>query len=253
MTPERARRIRETLDRRQPDLRVVTDSVHKGHNLSAIVRSCDAFGVLWLHAVVADKDFRTFRSTAMGSQRWVEIRRHGAIEEAMDQVRGDGLQVVCAHLDEKSVDYREVDFTRPTAILMGAEKQGPSAAAVAGADATITIPMVGMVESFNVSVATAILLAEAHRQREAAGCYAERRLDDATYRRLFFEWGEPRLAGFCRRHGLPYPELDHATGDLREPGWFAERQREIAAAAEEGGEGPLLESGSTARAHENED
>ena len=238
MTPERARRIRETLDRRQPDLRVITDSVHKGHNLSAIVRSCDAFGVLWLHAVVADRDFRTFRSTAMGSQRWVEIRRHGAIDDAMSAVRGEGLQIVCAHLDERAVDYREVDFTRPTAILMGAEKQGPSAAAIACADATITIPMVGMVESFNVSVATAILLAEAHRQREAAGCYAARRLDAATFERLFFEWGEPRLADFCRRHGLSYPAIDHESGDLLDPGWFAERQREIAAAEAAAGIAP---------------
>ena len=237
MTPERARRIRETLDRRQPDLRVVTDSVHKGHNLSAIVRSCDAFGVLWLHAVVADRDFRTFRSTAMGSQRWVEIRRHDGVQDAMAVVRGDGLQIVCAHLDERSVDYREIDYTRPTAILMGAEKQGPSAAAVAGADATITIPMVGMVESFNVSVATAILLAEAHRQREAAGLYARRRLDAATWERLFFEWGEPRLADFCRRHGLAYPALDHASGELLDPGWFAARQRELAAAGAEAQEG----------------
>jgi tRNA (guanosine-2'-O-)-methyltransferase len=93
--------------------------------------------------------------------------------------------------------------------------------------------MVGMVESFNVSVATAILLAEAHRQREGAGFYARRRLDDATFARLFFEWGEPRLAEFCRRHGLPYPEIDHETGELLDPGWFAERQREIAARADE--------------------
>jgi tRNA (guanosine-2'-O-)-methyltransferase len=228
MTPNRARRIREVLDRRQPDLRVVTDAVHKGHNLSAIVRSCDAFGVLWMHAVVGDADFRTFRSTAMGSQRWVEIRRHAEVGDAIGTVQGEGLQVVVAHLAEDAIDYREVDFTRPTAILMGAEKQGPSATAVAMADQPITIPMVGMVESFNVSVATAILLAEAHRQREAAGLYDRPRLDDATWRRLFFEWGEPRLADFCLRHDLPYPEIDPQTGDLADPRWFARKQAEFA-------------------------
>ncbi|HSG89457.1 MAG TPA: tRNA (guanosine(18)-2'-O)-methyltransferase TrmH [Pseudomonadales bacterium] len=229
MTPNRARRIRETLDRRQPDLRVVTDSVHKGHNLSAIVRSCDAFGVLWLHAVVPDKDYRAYRSTAMGSQRWVEVRRHPEIGEALGTVKDAGMQVVVAHLSDDAIDYRQVDFTRPTAILMGAEKQGPSADALALADQAITIPMVGMVESFNVSVATAILLAEAFRQREAAGMYARRRLDEDTWRRLFFEWGEPTLAAFCQRHALPYPEIDPATGDLLDPGWFARRQAEIAA------------------------
>jgi tRNA (guanosine-2'-O-)-methyltransferase len=229
MTPNRARRIRETLDRRQPDLRVITDSVHKGHNLSAIVRSCDAFGVLWMHSVVAADDFRTFRSTAMGSQRWVEILRHPGVDEAIGQVRAEGMQVVVAHLSDDAVDYRQVDFTRPTAILMGAEKQGPSETAIAMADRAVTIPMVGMVESFNVSVATAILLAEAFRQREAAGLYASPRLDDATRARLFFEWGEPTLADFCRRHGLPYPEIDQQTGDLLDPGWFARKQAEMAA------------------------
>ncbi len=221
MTPERARRIRDVLDRRQPDLRVITDSVHKGHNLSAIVRSCDAFGVLHLHAVVEDADFRTFRSTAMGSQRWVQVQRHGGVADAIQPLQAQGYQVVVAHLADDAVDFRRIDYTRPTAIMMGAEKQGPSDLAVQLADQAVTIPMVGMVESFNVSVAAAILLAEAHRQREAAGCYARRRLDEASWRQLFFEWGEPRLADWCRRHGLTYPELDYETGELRDPGWFA--------------------------------
>ena len=237
MTPERARRIRAGLDQRQPDLRVVTDSVHKGHNLSAIVRSCDAFGVLWLHAVVGDEDFRTFRSTAMGSQRWVEIQRHPDVTHAVAPLRAEGFQVVVAHRCGTSVDYREVDYTRPTAILMGAEKQGPSDTALALADRPVVIPMVGMVESFNVSVATALLLAEAFRQRQAAGCYAARRLDAETHRRLFFEWGEPRLATFCRRHALPYPELDPETGELLDPGWFA-RQQAALAEARGAGEAP---------------
>lgn len=221
MTPERARRIHDVLDRRQPDLRVITDSVHKGHNLSAIVRSCDAFGVLYLHAVVADADFRTFRSTAMGSQRWVQVQRHPDVAGVVQPLQADGYQVVVAHLSADAVDFREIDYTRPTAIMMGAEKQGPSDQGVALADKAVTIPMVGMVESFNVSVAAAILLAEAHRQREAAGFYAQQRLDEATWRQLFFEWGEPRLADWCQRHDLPYPELDYATGELLDPGWFA--------------------------------
>lgn len=223
MTPARAQRIREVLDRRQPDLRVVTDSVHKGHNLSAIVRSCDAFGVLDMHAVVADADFRTFRSTAMGSQRWVRIARHPDVTDALVPLKAAGYQVVVAHLDETAVDFRSVDFTRPTALLMGAEKQGPSNAGLALADRAVTIPMVGMVESFNVSVAAAILLAEAHRQRSLAGFYDQRRLDEATWRTLFFEWGEPRLAAYCRRHGLAYPDLDYTSGALLDPRYFSPR------------------------------
>lgn len=228
MTPARARRIRDVLDRRQPDLRVVTDAVHKGHNLSAIVRSCDAFGVLDMHAVVGDDDFRTFRSTAMGSQRWVRIARHPDVTDALVPLKAAGYQVVVAHLDERAVDFRSVDFTRPTALLMGAEKRGPSGAGLELADFAVTIPMVGMVESFNVSVAAAILLAEAHRQRALAGYYAQRRLDDENWRKLFFEWGEPQLAAYCRRHGLPYPELDYETGELLDPGYFTRRSDQAA-------------------------
>ena len=227
MTPERARRIRETLDRRQPDLRVVTDSVHKGHNLSAIVRSCDAFGVLWLHAVVADRDFRTFRSTAMGSQRWVEIHRHGEIADALQTVRSDGLQVVCAHLDDNAVDYRSIDYTRPTAILMGAENRVRARQPSPRRTPPSRFRWSAWSRSFNVSVATAIILAEAQRQRAAVGFYDAPRLDENNYARLFFEWGEPTLADFCRRHALPYPAIDHETGELEDPGWFASRQREI--------------------------
>lgn len=224
MTPQRARRIRSVLDRRQPDLRVLTDSVHKGHNLSAIVRSADAFGVLDMDVVVGDGDYRAYRSTAKGSQRWVCLHRHPSVEAALAPQKAAGYQVVVAHLDDRSVDFREVDYTRPTVLLMGAEKQGPGAAALAAADVTVTIPMVGMVESFNVSVAAALLLSEAYRQREAAGYFATSRLDAARYEQLFFEWGEPKLAAFCQRRNLPYPALNPEDGSLLDPGWFARMQ-----------------------------
>jgi tRNA (guanosine-2'-O-)-methyltransferase len=84
--------------------------------------------------------------------------------------------------------------------------------------------MVGMVESFNVSVAAALLLSEAYRQREAAGCFAAPRLDPARYEQLFFEWGEPKLAAFCQRRGLSYPALNPEDGSLLDPGWFARMQ-----------------------------
>jgi len=225
VTPRRARRIREVLDQRQPDLRMVTDYVHKGHNLSAIVRSCDAFGVLWMHSVIAERDHRLLRGSAMGSQRWVEVERHATIEAALGPLRQAGYQVVAARRGDGALDYREVDLTRPTAIVMGAEKYGLSEAAGAWIDTPVEIPMVGMVESFNVSVAAALLLAQAFDQRQRAGMYGVRRLDDATWRRLFFEWGEPTLARFCQRRGLAYPEIDLDSGQLLDPGWAARVQR----------------------------
>ena len=129
MTPERIARLRRVLDLRQPDLTVVTDFVHKQRNLSAIVRSCDAAGVLELHAVIGDEDYRAFRGTAMGSHQWVDVHRHQSVGEALMPLRDRGYQVVAAHPAPGAASYRAIDYTRPTALLLGAEKRGLSDAA----------------------------------------------------------------------------------------------------------------------------
>ncbi|GAB3379138.1 tRNA (guanosine(18)-2'-O)-methyltransferase TrmH [Spongiibacter taiwanensis] len=214
--------MRAVLDRRQPDLSLITDNVHKGRNLSAVIRNADAAGVSTLHCVLEEREYRAFRGTAMGSQQWVEVRRHPDISGAIARLQAEGVQVLAAHLSEVSVDYREVDYTRPTAILLGAEKRGVSSEALALADAHITIPMVGMVQSYNVSVASGILLAEAQYQRQKAGMYDQRRLPDDVYERLFFEWAHPELTRFCQQRGLAYPPLGE-DGELQDPpGWYAE-------------------------------
>lgn len=178
MTPERIARLREVLDRRQPDLTVVTEFVHKQRNTSAIVRNADAVGIMAIHAVVDKSEYKAFRGTAMGSHRWVKVWRHESLDEALATVREQGMQVVAAHPSVDSRSYLEVDYTRPTALMMGAEKQGISESGVAQADICITVPMMGMVESFNVSVASGIILAEAQRQRQAAGLYNHCRIDE---------------------------------------------------------------------------
>ena len=127
MTPERISRLRAVLDRRQPDLTVVTDFVNKQRNLSAIVRNCDAAGVMQLHAVIGDEDYRAFRGTAMGSHQWVEVVAHEDLDSALVPLRQAGMQVVAAHLVPHAVDFRELDYTRPTAVLLGAERRGISA------------------------------------------------------------------------------------------------------------------------------
>jgi tRNA (guanosine-2'-O-)-methyltransferase len=109
-----------------------------------------------------------------------------------------------------------VDFTGPCAIMLGTELHGLQSEDLALADREIFIPMMGMVESFNVSVACAIVLAEAQRQRLAAGAYRRRKMSEEKYLRLRFEWLHPRLAGLCRRKNIPYPPLD-ADGDVIPP------------------------------------
>ena len=221
MTPERIARLRAVLDCRQPDLTVVTDFVNKQRNLSAIVRNCDASGVMQLHAVIGDEDYRAFRGTAMGSHQWVDVVPHVDLVAALRPLQQAGMQVVAAHLASDAVDFREVDYTLPTAVLLGAERRGISADGEQMADVCITVPMVGMVESLNVSVAAGIILAEAHRQRQAAGMYDACRIDAQTYERLFFEWGHSAVRDFCRERGLRYPPLN-AEGEIDRPSeWYA--------------------------------
>jgi tRNA (guanosine-2'-O-)-methyltransferase len=221
MTPERIARLRWVLDRRQPDLTVVTDFVHKQRNLSAIVRNCDAAGVALMHAVLGDADYQAFRGTAMGSHRWVEVQQHRDALPTLDALRQAGHQLLIADPGEAAVDFREVDYTRPTAIVLGAERRGVSEQARALADAAISVPMVGMVGSLNVSVASGIILTEAQRQRRLAGMYERARLAPATYQRLLFEWGHPRVRDFCKQRGLAYPALDE-DGEIANAGeWYA--------------------------------
>ncbi len=226
MTPERIAKLRAVLDCRQPDLTVITDFVHKQRNASAIVRNCDAVGIMCMHAVVDKRDYKAFRGTAMGSHRWVKVQRHQSLSESVAAVRKQGMQIVAAHLDDSAVNYHDIDYTRPTALLLGAEKRGVSAEGVACADYCVSAPMVGMVGSYNVSVAAGIILAEAQRQRQTAGLYDRRRIDDATYQRLLFEWGHPQVRQFCMERGLDYPTLNEE-GEIDEPAaWYA-RIREM--------------------------
>jgi len=232
VTPERIARLQAVLDRRQPDLTVVTDFVHKPRNLAAVVRCCDAAGVLDLHAVLGESEYRAFRGTARGSQQWVRVHRHPQLTDALAPLQARDYQLVVAHVSDAAVDFRELDYTRPTALILGAERRGPSAAALAAAHHHILIPMVGMVESLNVSVAAGIVLAEVQRQRQLAGLYQRSRLDPGIRERLFFEWGHPKVRDFCRERGLAYPPLGD-DGEIADPvAWNASVQAGSAAREE---------------------
>jgi tRNA (guanosine-2'-O-)-methyltransferase len=218
LLPRRFERLQTVLNRRMADLTVVLEAVEKPHNLSAILRSCDAVGVLEAHAVSLPGRPRTFNSTAQGSQKWVPLRDHGSIEGALLQLRQRGFGLYGTHLGTAAVDYRQCDFTGPTAFVLGAEKWGLSPAAAALVDQGLFIPMGGMVQSLNVSVAAAVLLFEALRQRQAAGLVpqAGEGLSPDLYRRTLFEWAYPEVARWCQREGRDYPALD-GEGNLLEP------------------------------------
>jgi tRNA (guanosine-2'-O-)-methyltransferase len=173
LLPRRFERLRAVLNRRMGDLTVLLEQVDKPHNLSAILRTCDAVGVLESHVVSLPGRPRIFNDTALGSQKWVPLHAHATSEAAIDALKSKGFRLYGTHLSQASIDYRDCDFTGPTAFLLGAEKWGLSEASAAAVDQAIVIPMTGMVQSLNVSVATAILLFEALRQRQRAGLIPE--------------------------------------------------------------------------------
>lgn len=208
MTDSRREKVDTVLSHRQPDLTVLAEKLHKPRNFSAIIRTCDAVGINEVHAVPGEDGVAIHWNTSQGAEKWMNVRKHQSLSDACAHLRGRGFQLIAAHLSEQAVDYREVDYTRPTALMVGTELFGVSARALAEADRQILIPMKGMTQSLNVSVACAIVLYEAHRQREAAGCYGERTLDAGTLSTQRFEWLHPVVAKFCRERGLDYPEID---------------------------------------------
>ena len=127
---------------------------------------------------------------------------------AAENLKVQGFRLVAAHLSEQATDFREVDYTKPTALLLGTELFGVSDRALEFVDCQISIPMHGMSQSLNVSVAAAIVLYEAQRQRQEAGMYNESRMDEVTRKKLRFEWLHPVVAEFCQKRDLDYPELD---------------------------------------------
>lgn len=222
MTVERFTKIKACLDKRQPDLAVITDYMHKPHNVSAVMRTCDATGVFSLHAVMPeDESFRARSGIAMGSDKWLDLNVHSHINVAMEVLKSDGFRIVAVHKSERSGNFRDVDYTRKTAVLFGAELFGVSEEAAELADDHVSIPMQGMVESYNVSVAAAIVLTEAQRQREESGFYSQQRLDQDVYDRMLFKWYRRKEAEFCDQRGLAYPEIDSETGELLDPEGFA--------------------------------
>jgi len=213
MTPRRFRRIQEVLRHRQPDLTLLAEDVHKPHNLSAMLRTADAVGVDRVHATNPTGGLPTYSATAASAERWVELIVHPSLEAALAAVRAQGMRVYAAHFASDALDFRDVDYTVPTCVVFGNEKDGVSAPAAEAADQRIVIPMLGMVPSLNVSVATAVVMFEAQRQRQVAGAYGTPRLSPAERDARAVAWLYPREAARLAAAGVPLPTLT-PEGDL---------------------------------------
>ena len=191
MTERRRAKIEKVLAQRQKGLTLVMDNVWDPHNVSAIYRSCDAFGVPEVHLYYTQCAFpQLSRKTSASAFKWVNTVRHSSKEELMKCLRAQNMQVLATSCSPASRPLTAYDFTRPTAIIMGNEHSGVNEELISMADGELYIPMYGMIQSFNVSVASAIILSEACRQREAAGFYDSPRLEPDELERRLALWLE---------------------------------------------------------------
>ncbi|HEY8447681.1 MAG TPA: RNA methyltransferase [Thermomicrobiales bacterium] len=190
-TERRQQRIRAVLQRRQPDLTVVLENVHDPHNVAAVLRSCDAVGILRVHVVytIEEPPKEPFaRTTSASAAKWIEVVRHDSIEGCYEALRSEGLRILATALAPESQDLYSLDLRQPTALVFGNEHRGVSEEAAKLADGLVIIPMMGMVQSLNISVACAVILFEALRQRRAAGAYDTPKLPPDVLQRLEEDW-----------------------------------------------------------------
>ncbi len=187
--PRRLSRMREVLEKRQRDLVLFMDRVRNEHNFSALIRTAEAVGILRIFYGYPDpKGPSINEAVTLGAHRWVFLER---VEDPVEKLREflrDGYQVVVTWLGAGTRDFREVDYTRPTVIVVGNEVEGVSPELLPLATHRIMIPMMGMVRSLNVSVATGIILYEAFRQREAAGLYERPQLTRKEMEAILKKW-----------------------------------------------------------------
>lgn len=190
-TERRVERAESVIAKRQPTLTVVLEDVFDPHNASAVLRSCDAVGVREVHLVYVHQKppRKSFgRSSSASAAKWLDLHVHDSIDECYSHLRDHGFSIFATALQDESRELYELDFTQPTALVFGNERDGVSAEGIAGADGTIYIPMQGMVESLNISVSCAVTLYEAMRQRKDAGMYADPQIDANAREVILQDW-----------------------------------------------------------------
>jgi tRNA (guanosine-2'-O-)-methyltransferase len=191
MTPERESKVRRVLNNRQSGLVMVLENVHDLHNVSAVMRTCDAVGVqdvfVLNNGIPTHKRFsRTSSANALG---WITIHQYSNTAECMAAVRQQCDKIYATHLGVESSSLYEQDLTQKVAVVFGNERQGVTAECLSHCDGNFIIPQVGMVQSLNISVACAITLYEAFRQRNLAGFYdGTPSLPEAQWNSIAKEW-----------------------------------------------------------------
>lgn len=187
VSDERLEKMKKILNTRQNTLRVFMDNVFSTHNLSAIVRTCDAVNIGKLY-YRHQKKVRLNNDITMGAHKWIFHEYVEDIENFYQNIKSQNYQIVVTMLDKQSVDFKEVDYTKPTLIVLGNEVEGISDVSIEYADKKVIIPMFGMSQSLNVSVANAVILYEAQRQRAIKGMYETPSLSNELIEKTLKKW-----------------------------------------------------------------
>lgn len=158
VTPERRERIEHVLERRTNHIAVCIEDVYQLHNTSAVLRSCDVFGIQQLYVIEEQFGKRLDKNIAMGSEKWVDVHRFDTAKQCIDRLRSDGYKIIATTPLKTSAPLEDFDISEKSVICFGTEKSGLSPAIMDQADGYIHIPMEGFSESLNISVSAAIIL-----------------------------------------------------------------------------------------------
>ncbi len=190
MTPERHDKLVQVLSKRQPDLTVVLENVFDPHNISAVMRTCDAVGVqevfILNNRIPRHKKWGARSSSS--AAKWLTVYQFEDPEACFSALRNKYSRILTTHLSSDAVSLHEIDMTEPIALVFGNEHSGVSDDIRAMADGNFIIPQVGIIRSLNISVACAVTLYEAFRQKNRAGHYDQPRFDHEMKQGLLKEW-----------------------------------------------------------------
>ncbi len=185
----RLARLESVIRHRQPDLTVVLENIHDPHNVSAILRSCDAAGVMEVQLVYNLEKFpKLGKKSSASAKKWVDHRKFEGVRECFDELHKEGYTIYATHLSRGTVPLYDLDLTKKVALVFGNEHRGVCEETAELADGNFMIPMFGMIQSLNVSVACAVTLYEAVRQRMDAGRYVTSSFSDKEIKKMLKSW-----------------------------------------------------------------
>ena len=182
-TEERLWRMSEVVSNRLGSVTVVIENLHDAHNVGAVVRTAECYGVDTLHVVEMPNPYNPLKGIARGADKWLNVQRYQGLNKVMGDLMAGGYTICAADVGEGCVPLSELPIDKPIAILMGSERDGVSDRAKKMVDVRFSIPMVGFTESFNVSVSAAVVLHEiTQRRRQYLGAQGDLPLEQCKER-----------------------------------------------------------------------